>query len=240
MIFWRYEIGSHMISRFFLWDKAFPIRVYCGSKRTEKQTCGYRRRKENRVGKLAATSGPIHRRCESRLIKVIRRLTNSEEGRGALCTGRRMCMSYTRARAGYINERDTKKGSKKYTLSSKLNLSMRGLSMRADRRCAPSAHSGCFMFFFFCRLLFATQHDDDSHACQFLYILVSPLYHSGSQSGKFKRRSRANTKKWITGTGASKAAFPGYDARCDRRVNNGKWICLSFRVWKFCACCRWL
>lgn len=50
---------------------------------------------------------------------------------GALCTGRRMCMSYTRARADYINERDTKKGEQKiYTVVKAKSLDARIIDAR--------------------------------------------------------------------------------------------------------------
>lgn len=130
------------------------IRAYCGSNRLKKQTDGYRRRGETR----RKARGYTRTDTSCRLIKVIRRLTNGEESRGALWTGRLMHVLHARACRRYKRKRYKKGEQKIHTLSSKLNLSMRGLSMRADRRCAPSAHSACFTFSlsfflsFFCRL----------------------------------------------------------------------------------------
>jgi len=130
-------------------------------------------------------------------------------------------MHISRARVPIHKWKRQKREAKKSTLPSKLNLSKRGLSMRAARRCALLAHRRRF----FLSLLWYAAWRWDSHACQFIYIyiyfflflfLVPPVL--CRQSWKFNHRVRVREyEECITGTGASKAAFPGYDARCVRR-----------------------
>jgi len=74
--------------------------------------------------------GYVRTDTSSRLIKVIRRLTNGEESRGTLWTGRPMHILHSQARADDINERDTKKGSKKYTVVKAKSLDARIIDAR--------------------------------------------------------------------------------------------------------------
>lgn len=116
----------------------------------------------------------------------------------------------------------TKKEKQKISLPSKLNLSKRGLSIRGARRCALQAHRGCF--FFFVSLLCYAAWRWDSHACQFIYtciyVYISFFFSTASTAGRVGNLTTIRVREYeecITGTGASKAAFPGYDARCVRR-----------------------
>lgn len=189
--------------------------------------------KENHIGNYNCITdrythtSSTHKSC---LIKIIWRLTNGKEPRAAQVIG---CTFHARA-CRYINERDKKEEQKNSTLPSKLNLSMRGLSMRAARRCALPAHHGRL---FFVSLLCYAAWRWDSHACQFIYIFFFSTASTAGRVGNLTTVRAREYEECITGTGASKAAFPGYDARCDRR-EQWKWICLSFCVWKFWAARR--
>lgn len=143
------------------------------------------------------------------------------------CTGRWMHIS--RARVPIHKWKRQKRGAKKSTLPSKLNLSRRRLSMRAAWRCALPAPWTPFFVSLFCYAAWRW----DSHACKFIYIFFFSI---ASTAGRVENLTTVRVREYeecITGTGASKAAFPGYDAR-----EQWKWICLSFCVWKFWAAMR--
>lgn len=167
---------------------------------------------------------------KSRLIKIIWRLTNGKESWAAQVVG---CTSHARA-CRYINERDKKEEQKN------LRCRQSWISRGADYRCAQLEgalyqHHG---HLFLC-LFSATQRDDEIRMRASLYIYIF-FFSTASTAGRVKNLTTVRVREYeecITGTGASKAAFPGYDARCVRR-EQWKWICLSFCVWKFWAAMR--